>query len=185
MRKTAMLLALVLIGACVTVNIYFPAAEIKKDAAKVVDDVYGIDGEKEEQKQGSSLDFPSLFGPKAAHAQDYVNLTNSVTRGIRQQLKSNQSQLGPYFNSGVVGIDRNGFAAVRDAGGLGMKDMSMVKKLVNNDANLKRQLYQAKAEAANTPNEAGKVQAIYADEWRNKAHGGWWIQDNGGNWQQK
>ena len=39
-------LAALLAAACVTVNIYFPAAEVKQDAERVVQDVYGVEQPK-------------------------------------------------------------------------------------------------------------------------------------------
>ena len=43
--KSTVALALLLTAACVTVNIYFPAAEVRKDAERVVKEAYGLPGD--------------------------------------------------------------------------------------------------------------------------------------------
>lgn len=178
-------LALLLVTACVTVNIYFPAAEIKKDAENVVKRVYGLEGETqpgtEAPKEGSFLE---LFAPTEAFAQDYQSFSNSVTRGIEQQLGQVYQQLQPYYAAGNVGLDSSGFAALRDKGGLNMQQVGEINRLVNQDRSLKTQLYQEKAKAAQTPDKVGQVQGIYADVWKSYAAPGTWVQ-NGGSWGQK
>ncbi|MGE4291743.1 MAG: DUF1318 domain-containing protein [Desulfovibrio sp.] len=176
---------LLLVTACVTVNIYFPAAEIKKDAESVVKDVYGIEGPSapkgENPTEGSWL---NIFAPKEAFAQDYRSLSNSVTRGIGQQLKQLYPQLRPYLLAGNMGFDNDGFAVLRDKSGLNMQQVGEINRLATQDKQLKTQLYQEKAKAAQTPDKVAQVQAIYADVWKGFAEPGTWIQ-NGGSWKQK
>ncbi|MEF2145520.1 MAG: DUF1318 domain-containing protein [Desulfovibrionaceae bacterium] len=177
-------LAMLLFTACVTVNIYFPAAEVKKDAERVVKEVYGIEnqpaGGETTPQEGTLLE---LFGPSVAHAQDYASLSNSVTRGIEQQLGQNYQQLAPYYASGNVGIDQDGFAVLRDKNGLDMQQIGQINRLVAADRNLKTQLYQEKARAAQSPDKVGQVQSIYADIWKSYAAPGTWVQNGG--WSQK
>jgi hypothetical protein len=183
--KVQAALVMLLVTACVTVNIYFPAAEIKKDAEDVVKSVYGIEGQQkpgtEAPKEGSWL---NVIGPKEAFAQDYKSLSNSVTRGIGEQLKQLYPQLKPYLASGNMGLDENGFAVLRDKSGLNMQQVGEINRLAAQDRSLKMQLYQEKAKAAQTPDKVGDVQAIYADVWKGFAEPGTWIQDGGG-WKQK
>ncbi|SKA73687.1 Protein of unknown function [Paucidesulfovibrio gracilis DSM 16080] len=176
---------LLLVTACVTVNIYFPAAELKRDAEKVVKRVYGIEGQEEQESQESApgQSWLELLGPSVAHAQDYQSFSNSVTRGIEQQLGQVYKQLKPFYASGNVGLDQNGFATLRDKSGLNMQQIGSINRLISQDRSLKQQLYQEKAKAAQTPGKAGKVQAIYADIWKGYAASGTWIQDGG--WRQK
>ena len=183
--KVSAVLVPFLVVACVTVNIYFPAAEVRQDAERVVKEAYGIEvqeGQPESQPgAGSLLD---IFGPTEACAQDYVNLNNAATRGAEQKVIGNTKELTPYFGSGHVGLDSGGFAALRTQEGLGMQDVAKVQRLVQQDKQFKMDLYKAKAEAAGTPNKVGEVQKIYAEVWKQYAQSGWWIQDSGG-WRQK
>lgn len=185
MAKITAVLALMLTAACVTVNIYFPAAEVQKDAERVVKQAYGIEEDKA-PAEGSWLHpgLLDLFGPTTAHAQDYVNLSNAATRGLEKEVTATTRQLAPYYASGNVGIDSNGFAVLRDKGGLDMKSVGQVNRLVAADRQLKTALYQEKAKAAGTPGKVGEVQAIYAKLWQSYAAGGTWVQTGGG-WTQK
>lgn len=178
-------LALLLTAACVTVNIYFPAAEVQKDAERVVKQAYGIDEEKT-PAEGSWLrpGLLDLLGPQTAHAQDYVNLSNATTRGLEQQVTDITRQLAPYFKSGNVGIAADGYAALRDKGGLDMKQVGQVNRLVASDRQAKSALYQEKAKAAGTPDKVGEVQDIYAKLWQKHAASGTWVQSGSG-WSQK
>ncbi len=183
--KIVATLALVLVAACVTVNIYFPAAELQKDAERVVKQAYGIE-EQKAPEEGSSLSpgLLDILGPATAHAQNYVELSNATTRGLEQQVVATTKQLAPYFSSGNVGLDNSGFAVLRDKGGLDMKQLGQVNRLVASDHKFKAELYKEKAKAAGTPGKVGDVQSIYANLWKQYAASGTWIQ-SGGSWAQK
>jgi len=72
-------LALLGIGAvisCVTINIYFPAEEIRGVADRIVDEVYGEPAEpvnKPPEQPGSS--FFRIFSPERAYADQDVNVS--------------------------------------------------------------------------------------------------------------
>jgi lipopolysaccharide export LptBFGC system permease protein LptF len=72
---------------CVTVNIYFPAAEIKKQAEEIVDEVYKDkkDPGGAKDKTSSSLQrFISWLGPRVAYAEDYTSISNASIRGLKK-----------------------------------------------------------------------------------------------------
>lgn len=184
------LAVLTLAAACVTVNIYFPAAEVKKAADQIVDDVYresGVTPAKEEKGGGSSAlgRLIALLGPAPAQAADATQISNPTIRGLKGEIASHTSQLGPYLQSGKVGIDANGFLAVRDPSGLNMQQLAQVRRLVDADNQTRRRLYQEVAQAMNVPDQAAQVQAIFANSWQSKAPAGWWIQAPGGAWRKK
>ncbi|MDD4731101.1 MAG: DUF1318 domain-containing protein [Desulfovibrio sp.] len=191
MIRVQWVLVLILVAACVNVNIYFPAAELKRDAENVAKRVYGIEdeqdadqGRQEESAPQGARSLLELLGPSPAFAQDYQSLSNSVTRGIEQQLGQVYKQLQPFYASGNVGLDQNGFAVLRDKSGLGMQQIGTINRLVSQDRSLKQQLYQEKAKAAQTPGNVGAVQNIYAEVWKDYAAPGTWIQQGGG-WSRK
>ncbi len=67
LKKTAQVLSLMTflaVAACVTVNIYFPAAQVEKAAENIVDDVYGTDAQqpaKTNNRQLFSGPFSSVY----------------------------------------------------------------------------------------------------------------------------
>lgn len=188
-RTLAVLAVLAFVGACVTVNIYFPAAEVNKAADKIVEDVYGTAGEPaKEQKQGPSSSLPmllaSFFAPAPAHAQDATTVSNAAIRGLNEQVAANHQQLAPYYASGNVGVAADGSVALRDTAGLSVPQVAGLKRLIAADNAARQSLYAEVAKALNTP-ETGKVQAVFAAKWRDKAQPGWWIQGDDGAWRQK
>lgn len=188
-RSLAVLAVLAFVGACVTVNIYFPAAEVNKAADKIVEDVYGTTDKAPDEKSGgpsSSLSvlWAGLFAPSEAYAQDATTVSNAAIRGLNDQIAQNHQQLAPYYGSGNVGIASDGSLVLRDAGGLSVPQVAGLKRLIAADNTARQNLYAEVARALNTP-EAGKVQAVFAAKWRDKAQSGWWVQDDNGSWRQK
>ncbi|MGZ8450330.1 MAG: hypothetical protein ACXWWV_12190, partial [Candidatus Deferrimicrobiaceae bacterium] len=98
-----------LIAGCVTVNIYFPAAEVQKTAAKIVDEVYQ---EKKEPQTQEPSEKPrswndgdrilgilrlARFGPAPAFAEEATTVSNAAIRGLREQIGQRHSELMPYY----------------------------------------------------------------------------------------
>lgn len=180
------------IAACVTVNIYFPAAEIKKTAEQIVDEVYGIkqpgdQGAQGEKDKSSSLLFlKGLFSPSAAWAQDATTVSNANIRALRETITSNTSALKSFYDGGQVGIGKDGMLVLRDTSGLSIRDVAEARRLVAADNQARTQLYQEVGKALNSPPERfSDLVKIFSDEWRQKAPAGWYIQEDSGAWKRK
>ncbi len=181
-----------LLAACVTVNIYFPAAEVERAADKIVDDVYGVKptgngdekGKPDGPSQGSLIRLLAEFlEPADAHAQEAVSVSNATIRGLKNQLGENHRQLRPFYDQGNVGIDRNGYLVLRDTQGLPLQQLALLKRLVNEDNSLRKQLYREVAKALNVASDqVDRIEAIFAGHWRQKALSGWWVQRDDGSW---
>ncbi len=187
---------LLLAGACVTVNIYFPAAEVERAAERIVEDVYATGGSGSQeggtpQSGGSSalevfLASLRFLGPATAHAQDAVGVSNAAIRNLKEQIAQNHGQLAPFYQRGAVGIDNKGLLEVRNTEGLDLQQVAQLKRLVGADNQARTQLYREVAAALGIDaTQVGKVQEIFAGEWQSKAPAGYWIQDAGGAWRQK
>ena len=188
--KTMVLLGLFLaISACLTVNIYFPVTAVEKTAEKIVDDVYGTESEttKPEQQDNSSLlDWPSWVGPQAAYADDATSVSNANIKALKDQIAANHNKLLPFYNSGHLGITNNGLLEIRSTDNLPLPDVANLRRLTAADNQARDRLYKEVAQALNLqPEQVPKVQRIFADQWRGKAQGGWWIQSNNGKWTRK
>lgn len=192
--RSLLLLALVTVVSCVTINIYFPAEQIRGAADRIVDEVWsertgeGTPGQpapapaKPPVPSGSFL---RLFGPAAAHAAQDINVSTPEIRAIREAMKERSAQLFPYLDAGQVGIGLDGLLKVRSTEGLGLKQKAEVQRLTDAENQDRRRLYQEIARANGFPDKAGEVQTIFADSWRDKAAKGWYLEQNGGNWKQK
>lgn len=185
-------IALVFVTSCVTVNIYFPAAEVNRAAEQIVDDVYGKPGNPagssgEEQGQrwvGRAL--AAALEPSNAYAQEDITVTNAVIRGLQEQLAANHQNLIPFYEQGNVGIDKNGYLTLRDTGALPMAQLAALRRLTGTDNSLRRQLYLEVAKALNLQmDQVDRVERVFAAKWKEKAASGWWIQEDDGNWRSK
>jgi uncharacterized protein YdbL (DUF1318 family) len=185
MLRGVWLLSLVTIVSCVTINIYFPAEEIRGAADRIVDEVYGEKAETSEPtpaQPGSSF-IPALWVGVAYAAQD-IDVTTPEIRAIRADMKDRFGQLESYLNAGNIGIAADGLLGVRSQEGLDLKQRAEMKRLVDAENKDRMRLYQEIARANGFPEKAGEVQSIFADSWRDKAAKGWYLQ-NGKGWQQK
>jgi uncharacterized protein YdbL (DUF1318 family) len=192
------LAVLALIAGCVTVNVYFPAAQVEKTAEKIVDEVYQEKKEPPTQepteKPRSSNDGESIrvivrlarFGPAPAFAQEATTVSNAAIRGLKEQIGRRHQELLPFYQQGQVGITLDGFLEVRGTSGLGLPQVAALKRLVEADNAARRQLYEEVAKALNLkPDQVSQVRKIFAKQWREKAQAGWAVQSDDGQWGRK
>lgn len=194
------LMALVM-TACVTINIYFPAAAAEEAARTIVRDV--LKGEEPEQappatpddKQSHGLHGHPLamaFGlvlealvPPAQAAQADINIDTAAIRAIRASMERRQSGLAPFYRSGAVGFDNRGSVSIRDLGAVPLAQRNQVKKLVEDENADRAKLYREIARANGYPEWEGDVRATFAKVWAQEALSGYWVQDGGGSWRQR
>jgi uncharacterized protein YdbL (DUF1318 family) len=189
-RSLSLLLTLTVIS-CVTINIYFPAEEIRGAADKIVNEVWGNgppNGTEESAPQqqdtpGSGL--YNLLTPANAHAAQDINVSTPAIRAIKASIKDRSGELISFLNSGHVGLGHNGLLKVRDTSGLSLKQKGQVNKLVNAENQDRQRLYKEIAVANDFPNKVGEVQSIFAESWRNQAKAGWYLEKPNGSWGQK
>ncbi|MBE0616539.1 MAG: YdbL family protein [Proteobacteria bacterium] len=176
-------------AACVTVNIYFPAAKVEEAAKQIVEEVYQEKVDKPQTHLGTLPDagaWTAWLGPRAAHAEDAATVSNAAIRALKDQIAQRHAQLAPHYTQGQVGINRDGYLEVRDTGGLTLPEVATLKRLVEADNAARRQLYVEVARALNLqPQQVNQVQEIFAREWRDKAQAGWWVQDDAGAWRKR
>ena len=184
---------LIALAACVTVNIYFPAAEVQKAADSIVNDVTGPDQKVPPKPDHSSWLLEQLritgrlsLGPKSACAEVNVNVSTPAIRALKDSMRNGFQQLKPYYEKFVVGENNNGFVEIRDAAGLDLKEQAQVKQFVEQVNKDRTSLYREILTANKYPAEIlPQIQKIFANSWREKSRPGWWIQNDAGQWQKK
>ena len=189
--KTAGLLMVIFIVACVTVNIYFPSAEVQKAADKIVDDVRTkVNDAQPAPTPGPSsrLDMlkPFSFGPSQACAAANIDVSTPAIRGIKESMKNRFPQLKPFYDKGAIGENNKGYVEAKDTAGLGLQERSQLNKLVDQENKDRTLLYSEIA----TANKLGvesvpQIGKIFANSWREKSQSGWWVQNDDGVWQKK
>lgn len=183
---------MILLAACVTVNIYFPAAAIQKAADEIVDDVRGTKDqkqpeEKKSDRQSRPLDSLRRFiGPGEAHAQINIDVSTPAIRSLKQAMKDNYPQLKNFYDKGAIGENNMGLLEQRDAGGLNLKEKADLNRVMGAENNNRTALYNEIMRANKLGSDSlPKIQRIFANSWREKSQPGWWIQNDSGGWQKK
>jgi uncharacterized protein YdbL (DUF1318 family) len=192
-----------LIAACVTINVYFPAAAADKAADQFINDVTkGASGggtnppaqsyfvrpvERNELVAALGTVLDALV--PAANAQDAeaaLNVSSPAVTRIKQSMAARFGDLEKFFASGAVGLTKDGMIDVRDINAVALPDRATVKRLVAEDNADRTQLYAEIAKASNHPEWEKDVQAAFARRWvATGAKPGWYYQDAGGAWKQK
>lgn len=187
------LLALFLCAACVTINVYFPAAAAEKAADRIIDDVWDQGAPR---PGGTAVppqsNVPWRFMvavlerliPAAQAAQPDIDISSPEVQRVKASLEARFSSLKPYLDSGAVGLTGDGLVAVRDPNAVPLAQRNAVKALVADENRDRMALYQQIANANGQPQWAGQIQSVFAQRWVAKAEPGWWYQDASG-WKQK
>ena len=184
----------------ITVNIYFPAAEIRDAAAQIEREVRQEDAAPAESapqvpppagKPQSQRRWPAVWqfalALPCAMAQDInINITTPAIRQLIASRKQRFPTLMPFFDSGVVGENHRGLVEIRQLETLSLQDKGRVKSLVEQENSDRQQLYRALAEANGIPQErVADIAAIFAGVNRQEARAGWWLQQANGTWEKK
>jgi hypothetical protein len=192
--KSTMLLAMgaLVLAACVTINVYFPAAEAQEAAAEFVDKVIG-DDQKQEQPAPAKPPQASLqprFDPLSffignAYAQDVdITIKTPAIQAIQARMAERfQGSLQAHFDSGALGFAGDGLIVVRDAAKVALKDRVTVNQWVAEDNRDRKAVYREIAVANGHPEWEEQIRDTFARQWIASAHKGWWYQE-GGAWKQ-
>ncbi|HEY8096153.1 MAG TPA: YdbL family protein [Methylobacter sp.] len=195
MRKISVLSA-ILLTACVTINIYFPAAAAEKAADEIIKDIQNVAPQKGESKPKASLPdwqvnvyqmidtaINAVVSPAQAAEADLA-IDSAEIRQLRAAMEARFASLQPLYAAGFVGIQADGLLAVRDAESVPLKDRNQVNKLVAAENADRQSLYQAIADANGHPDWAAQIKSTFAGRWVSNAQSGWWYQSSG-SWKQK
>ena len=199
-------LASLLIAACVTINVYFPAAAADKAADQVINDITGGAA-----KGGTTTPPQSNFVPvhpadepnflvaafgnalyalvPTVHAQDAdaaLNVSSPAVTRIKQSMGARFAEMEKFFASGAIGLTKDGMVDVRDLNAVALPDRATVKRLVSEDNADRSQLYAEIAKASNHPEWEANIKQSFAKRWvATGAKPGWYYQGEDGSWKQK
>jgi uncharacterized protein YdbL (DUF1318 family) len=205
-RLARITLASIAISACVTINVYFPAAAAEKAADQIIDAVTGAVG------SGAARPAPAPATPPtgqyrnddnllvvalgkllyaivpAAQAQDGANLdiSSPEIRAITASMNARFGQLRKFFDSGAIGLTQSGLIEVRDIASVALPDRAVVTRLVTEDNKDRETLYTEIAKANGHPEWAADVRKTFARRWVERgASPGWYYQNASGAWVKK
>ena len=196
---TAGLTALCLVlAACVTINVYFPAAAAEKAADRIIEDIWGPEkGPKPTGNEQSSLGreagnllFAALCGTldfviPAAHAEADLDVSSPAIRTLTGSMKARATDLDPFFTSGAIGLTSDGLVEIRDANAVALADRNKLKQLVADDNRDRKALYAEIASANGHPDWEADIRSTFAERWIANARTGWYYKSKAGAWTQK
>lgn len=191
--KITTFIGVLLLAACVTINIYFPAAQAEQAAERIVDDILGKQTPKEDK--GAWLESSAFeriaFGllnmliPQAQAAQPDFNVDTPQIRKLQAAMKQRNRSLEDYYTSGAIGFTHDAGVAVRDAAAIPLKERTKAEKLVADENRDRAALYHAIAAANGHPEWEPEIRLTFARTWIEKANKGWWYLISTGNWKQR
>lgn len=188
--------ALLFFFSCLTINIYFPEAAVKKAADEIVDEIRKSDKEDKEKKDSGSQEIKKreeVFALKSSfsfvpsvYAQQEMDVSTPKIRALKQSLTNRFPKLRPFFDRGNLGEANDGFIRVRNESGLNLKEKAMLRNLLKDENNDRKNLYAEVAKALNVDSShISRVQKTFAESWIRSARPGWWIQKENGEWIKK
>jgi uncharacterized protein YdbL (DUF1318 family) len=184
------------LAACVTINVYFPAAAAERAAEKFVGDVLG-----EPNEEGSlfnPLDLPAnvvliaaaglvdflISDAQAQQAEIEINTPQINT--IKARMAQRQRQhLDSMFDAGAIGFGSDGLVIIRDRSAVPLSERRSLESVVADENRDRKAVYREIAVANGHPEWEKEIQATFAKEWAGNARRGWYYQDSSGAWRQK
>ena len=184
------------LAACVTINVYFPAAAAERAAEKFVGDVLG-----EPNEEGSlfnPLDLPAnvvliaaaglvdflISDAQAQQAEIEINTPQINT--IKARMAQRQRQhLDSMFDAGAIGFGSDGLVIIRDRSAVPLSERRSLESVVADENRDRKAVYREIAVANGHPEWEKEIQATFAKEWTGNARRGWYYQDSSGAWRQK
>lgn len=189
--------AMLALAACVTINVYFPAAEAKAAAKefveKVIDEAQPATPEQKPNDGGGGMamrfDFDPLaligIGEARAQAAPDITIKTPAIQAIQARMEARfNSTLRAGFDSGALGFTSDGLITVRDASKLELKDRVAMNTAVADDNRDRKAVYREVAVANGHPEWESQIRDVFAKQWVASARSGWWYQ-SGGSWKQK
>lgn len=185
-------LGLLALDACVTINVYFPAAAAEKAADRIIDEVWGDDAAARARDKtsraapwrrqisvglGAVLDW---LVPAAFAQQADLNISTPAIKKLEAAMKARHDQLAPFYGSGAVGLTADGLVAVRDPKLIDLKSRTLVNQVVAEENRDRSALYREIALANGHPEWEGEIRRTFARQWIERAQSGWYYQSGGG-----
>ena len=194
--KKIPLISALFLTACVTINIYFPAAAAEQVADEIIQDIQSTGPEQPQSKlvpqthlSEWQISFYTLVDQAisvlitSAHAEANLSVDSADIRRIQASMHNRFPELKGFYDKGVIGIKSDGLLTTK--GNISLKDRNKVNKLIKAENKDRNNLYQAIAKANKHPEWSEQIKSTFAKKWVSHAQSGWWYQTSKGSWKQK
>lgn len=189
-----------LVAACVTINVYFPAAAAEKAADKIIDDIWGGAGQPPASNDDKRSALPeraddvllaaahsvlNLLVPSAQAAQADLNISTPAVNQLKQSMRERHARLKKYYDSGAIGLTSDGLVEIRDQNLVPLPERNSLRKLIADENADRANLYRELATANGHPEWETDIRNTFAAQWASNAAAGWYYQSKDGAWKQK
>jgi len=196
MRTTSVVLGSAVLAACVTINVYFPAAQAQEAADQVIEDVWGDEtmqpASTDDRNGTAALSLPGRFAyavlelvVPSAQAAANIEVNSPAVRQIVVRMERRFDSLRPFVESGAVGLTNDAMMVVRDLNAVPLPQRNQVRQLVADENTDRAALYQEIARANSHPEWEDEIRSTFAARWVANARPGWWYQNRSGQWVQR
>jgi uncharacterized protein YdbL (DUF1318 family) len=184
------------LAACVTINVYFPAAAAERAAEQFVGEVLA-----EPRKDGSLFDpadsprrvlwlaahgVLDFFVPSAQAQQAEIDINTPQINAIKARMAERQRQtLAALFDAGAIGFTADGLVTIRDRAAVSLSERRNLESVVADENRDRKAVYREIAVANDHPEWEQDIQETFAREWVRNARAGWYYQEADGSWRQK
>jgi len=118
-------------------------------------------------------------------AQGNLDVSTPAIVAIQSAMQARHANLAPLYDSGAIGLTRDGKVALRDASSVPLPQRGALNGLLASENADRTSLYREIARANGHPEWEAQVQATFAQRWVDKARKGWWFQGPNGDWSRK
>ena len=145
------LFSVFVLAACVTINVYFPAAAAEKAASEFVGDVLGEPVEDgalfEPMMPDQDLEFfataPAMllinFLVPDVYAQADIEINTPQINAIKARMaQRQQNSLNDMFDAGAIGFTNDGLVAIRDRSAVSLQDRRSLEAVVADENRIER-----------------------------------------------
>lgn len=194
--KKLSFVSVLFLTACVTINIYFPAAEAEEAADEIIQDIQNIGPDQPQSlNQPAShlsdwqlsfylqIDHAISMFISSAHAEANLSVDSADIRRLTASMHARFSTLNQYYRNGTIGIQSDGLLTTK--GKVSLKDRNKVNKLITAENTDRIKLYHAIAKANKHPEWFKNIKTTFAARWVRNAQRGWWYQLPNRSWKQK
>jgi uncharacterized protein YdbL (DUF1318 family) len=202
MGQLLLLGGLLVLAACVTINVYFPAAAAERAAEEFVGDVLGEakkdsglfdplrQYEQDWQEQNwlvmTGIGLLDIIVPSAQAQQASIDINTPQINAIKSRMAERQrSSLNAWFDAGAIGFGNDGFVVIRDRAAVPLNERRNLESVVADENRDRAAVYREIAVANGHPEWESDIQQTFAKEWADKARPGWSYQDPSGSWKTK
>lgn len=195
--KKLFILSVLFLTACVTINIYFPAAAAEKAADKIIKGIQESVPEESSEKPEARFSewqlvlyqwidgaLNVMIAPVQA-AEANLSIDSPEIRRLQASMTVRFATLKGFYDSGFIGIKSDGLLTIKDATAVPLKDRNKVNSMVAAENQDRENLYHAIANANGQPDWYGQVKSTFAKRWVSNAQSGWWYQTSDGTWKRK